>query len=90
MLCLRQAPLAPYGWLSLGSPVLMFVLLRFVSGVVINDRVQAEKKPHYREYIANTSAFFPLPCGGSGAVVMGAGGGDEGDVGLKEEYERLA
>ena len=44
---------------SLASPVMMFVLLRYVSGVVINDRVQAERKPHYRAYISSTPAFFP-------------------------------
>jgi steroid 5-alpha reductase family enzyme len=56
---LVAAPLnGGYGLMSFGSPLLMFVLLRFVSGVVINDAVQA-KKPKYARYIATTPAFFP-------------------------------
>jgi steroid 5-alpha reductase family enzyme len=47
-----------YGVMSIGSPLLMFILLRFVSGVTINDAVQA-KKPKYKNYIATTPAFFP-------------------------------
>ncbi len=53
------APLNDWkGLLSAGSPLLMFILLRFVSGVTINDAVQA-KKPKYKNYIATTPAFFP-------------------------------
>jgi steroid 5-alpha reductase family enzyme len=35
------------------------VMLRFVSGVAMFDKVQAATKPKYRNYIATTSAFFP-------------------------------
>ena len=57
--CFAQAPLnGSYGLLSVGSPMLMFVLLRYVSGVTINDAVQV-RKPKYRDYILTTSAFFP-------------------------------
>ena len=42
--CFAQAPLnGSYGLLSVGSPMLMFVLLRYVSGVTINDAVQVRK-----------------------------------------------
>ena len=51
----------PYGLLVAGSPLLMFVMLRFVSGVAMLDKVQAATKPKYRGYINSTSAFFPVP-----------------------------
>lgn len=64
------APLnSGYGVMAVGSPVLMFILLRFVSGVVINDAVQA-KKPKYANYIATTPAFFPM-CRNEAAATTG-------------------
>ena len=67
------APLNKWkGLLSAGSPLLMFILLRYVSGVTINDAVQA-KKPKYKNYIATTPAFFPWFRKAAGSV----GGGDD-------------
>jgi steroid 5-alpha reductase family enzyme len=87
---LFAAPRGEYGWLALGSPVLMFVLLRYVSGVVINDRVQAERKPHYREYIANTAPFCPWPWGPR-LCRCGPPPAAETPIGSsKDEYDRLA
>jgi steroid 5-alpha reductase family enzyme len=48
-------------WLSLISPILMTFLLTKVSGVAMLDKVMSEAKPQYRDYIASTSAFFPMP-----------------------------
>jgi len=48
-------------WLALISPILMTFLLTKVSGVAMLDKVMSEAKPQYRDYIASTSAFFPMP-----------------------------
>jgi steroid 5-alpha reductase family enzyme len=37
-----------------------FLLLR-VSGVALLERGLVKRKPGYADYIARTSAFFPLP-----------------------------
>jgi len=39
--------------------VLMTVLLLKVSGVALQEKDIAERRPGYREYIARTNAFFP-------------------------------
>jgi steroid 5-alpha reductase family enzyme len=49
------------GATTVGSIVLMFVLLRYVSGAALLDRCQSEVKPKYRDYIRRHSAFFPFP-----------------------------
>jgi steroid 5-alpha reductase family enzyme len=52
---------APGGVLTLASPALMTVLLRRVSGVALLERGLVKRKPGYVDYVARTSAFFPLP-----------------------------
>lgn len=45
------------------GPLLMTLLLLKVSGVTLLEKTLRETKPQYRDYIAKTSAFFPLPPG---------------------------
>lgn len=45
-------------WPVLGS-LLMTALIIKVSGVALLEKNLVEKRPEYREYIENTSAFFP-------------------------------
>lgn len=49
------------GWWSVLSPLLMSFLLLKVSGVKLLEKDITERRPQYREYIANTNAFFPGP-----------------------------
>lgn len=49
------------GWWTFFSPVLMTWLLLKVSGVAMLDKLLVRTKPHYREYIETTNAFFPGP-----------------------------
>jgi len=51
--------LSMQGWWAIASPVLMTVLLLKVSGVALQEKDIAERRPGYREYIARTNAFFP-------------------------------
>jgi steroid 5-alpha reductase family enzyme len=46
------------GWWAIASPVLMTVLLLKVSGVALQEKDIAERRPGYREYINRTNAFF--------------------------------
>jgi steroid 5-alpha reductase family enzyme len=46
---------------SLVAPVVMTGLLLKVSGVSLLERDIAGRRPAYRDYIARTSAFIPLP-----------------------------
>lgn len=48
------------GW-TLLSPVLMTGLLLKVSGVALLEKKLVETKPHYRDYVARTSSFLPMP-----------------------------
>lgn len=48
-------------WLALISPVIMNWLLVKVSGVAMLDRLLADTKPQYRQYIETTPAFIPGP-----------------------------
>lgn len=48
-------------WWTIFSPALMTFLLVRVSGVSMLESAMRDSKPGYREYIASTSAFFPLP-----------------------------
>jgi steroid 5-alpha reductase family enzyme len=43
------------------APVLITLLLLRVSGVALLEKDIAERRPAYRDYIARTSAFIPLP-----------------------------
>lgn len=49
----------PGGWRTIGSPVVMTVLLLKVSGVALLERGLTSTKPGYTDYIARTSAFVP-------------------------------
>lgn len=49
------------GWWTVVSPLLMSFLLLKVSGVKLLEKDITERRPKYREYIANTNAFFPGP-----------------------------
>lgn len=51
----------PFGWLTIGAPLLMTFLLLRVSGVAMLDAHLSSSKPGYRAYIERTSAFFPRP-----------------------------
>lgn len=46
---------------AFGSAAIMTVLLVRVSGAAMLDRLLAERKPGYREYMQRTSGFIPLP-----------------------------
>jgi steroid 5-alpha reductase family enzyme len=55
-------PEAPVNWLSLGAPVVMYLILRFGSGVPPLERsMLASRGDAFRAYQARTSAFVPLP-----------------------------
>lgn len=49
------------GALGMIGAVVMTVLLRRVSGVVLLEKSLVKRREGYAEYIARTSAFFPLP-----------------------------
>ena len=49
------------GWWAVVSPVVMTGLLLKVSGVVMLERRLTGTKPQYRDYMARTSPFLPLP-----------------------------
>jgi len=46
------------GWWTIFSPLLMTVLLRYVSGVALLEKTM-QHKPGYQEYMNTTPAFFP-------------------------------
>ncbi len=50
----------PWGWVTIFAPLLMTFLLVRVSGVALLEK-SLEARPGYRDYVARTSAFFPLP-----------------------------
>lgn len=52
---------SPIGWTTLGSPLVMSVLLLKVSGVALLERGITARRPEYADYIERTSAFFPWP-----------------------------
>ena len=55
-------PGLPLSWLSLAAPVVMFGLLRYVSGVPPLEKVMLKTRGEaFRSYQARVSAFFPLP-----------------------------
>ena len=46
-------------WWAIASPLLMTLLLLKVSGVALQEKDISERRPGYRDYIAQTNAFFP-------------------------------
>jgi steroid 5-alpha reductase family enzyme len=63
------------GWWTAFSPVLMTVLLLRVSGVTLLETTLAERKAGYRDYIASTSPFIPMPPRRTCTARAGAAGG---------------
>lgn len=53
--------LAAGGAWTVFSPLLMTLLLLRVSGVALLEKDIGERRPRYRDYVARTSAFVPLP-----------------------------
>jgi steroid 5-alpha reductase family enzyme len=51
----------PAGAWTLPGPLLMSFLLLRVSGVPLLERGLRKRRPGYADYVARTSAFFPLP-----------------------------
>lgn len=51
----------PAGPWTLPAPLLMSFLLLRVSGVTLLERSLRKRRPGYADYVARTSAFFPLP-----------------------------
>jgi len=49
------------GWWTIVAPLWMTWLLLKFSGVALLEKDISNRRPAYREYIKNTSAFFPLP-----------------------------
>lgn len=52
---------APYGWISLGAPLVMAFLLMKLSGVPLMEAEMMRRKPGYADYVRTTSALIPLP-----------------------------
>lgn len=51
-----------YGWITLAAPVLMYVLLRYVSGVPpLEEHMLATRGQAFRDYQRRTNIFFPFP-----------------------------
>lgn len=51
---------APYGWIALVAPLVMLVLILFVSGVPYNEaQALASRGDDYRDYQRTTSMFVP-------------------------------
>jgi steroid 5-alpha reductase family enzyme len=52
----------PWGWLSWIAPALMYVILRYLSGVpFLEEQMLRSRGEAYRIYQKKTSMFFPLP-----------------------------
>ncbi len=52
----------PWGWLSFIGPVLMYLILRYASGVpFLEEQMLRSRGEAYRTYQRKTSMFFPLP-----------------------------
>ena len=52
----------PITWLSLTAPAVMFVLLRYVSGVPLLEQTMLKSRGDlFREYQRRVSVFFPFP-----------------------------
>ena len=48
-------------WFTIISPILMSILLLKVSGAELLESTIVNRRPGYKDYIKNTSAFFPWP-----------------------------
>jgi steroid 5-alpha reductase family enzyme len=48
-------------WWTVVAPVIMTVLLRYVSGVTLLERGMEERRPGYADYLRRTSPFLPRP-----------------------------
>ncbi len=55
------ACVSPWGLALVVGPVVMTLLLAKGSGKPVLEKDIAERRPGYREYVARTSGFFPLP-----------------------------
>jgi steroid 5-alpha reductase family enzyme len=53
--------LSTHRWWALVGPLVMTILLLRVSGVPLLERRMKRTRPAYAEYVARTSAFFPMP-----------------------------
>ncbi|MEP7453015.1 DUF1295 domain-containing protein [Phyllobacterium sp. SB3] len=52
----------PHGWIALAAPIIMYVLLRHVSGVPpLEEHMMKSRGEAFRDYQRRTSIFFPLP-----------------------------
>lgn len=55
-------PVAPATWFSFVAPAMMFLLLRFGTGVpTLEKTMLASRGDRFRDYQKRVSAFFPLP-----------------------------
>ena len=53
---------APQGWLALAGPLLMYVFLRYVSGIPYTEaQALRSRGENYRDYQRRTSMLFPRP-----------------------------
>jgi steroid 5-alpha reductase family enzyme len=53
---------APYGWIGLSAPVVMLLLILFVTGIPpAEEQALRSRGDDYRRYQRETSAFVPLP-----------------------------
>ncbi len=49
----------PANWWTVVSPVIITAVLLKMTGIPLTEKLIVEKRPGYRDYISNTSAFFP-------------------------------
>lgn len=55
-------PAQPWTWATLIAPVIMFIVLRFGTGVPALEKSMLESRgDRFRDYQSRVSAFFPLP-----------------------------
>jgi len=55
-------PARPVSWLTLAAPAVMFIVLRYVTGVPpLEAAMQASRGAAFDAYRRRTSAFFPVP-----------------------------
>jgi steroid 5-alpha reductase family enzyme len=49
----------PANWWTVVSPVIITSVLLKMTGIPLTEKLLVEKRPGYRDYVRNTSAFFP-------------------------------
>ena len=55
-------PAQPVTWLSMTAPVVMYGLLRYVSGVPLLEATMLKSRGDlFRDYQRRVSVFFPVP-----------------------------